>query len=316
MKKILLVTVALLGGFFTSIAQKSEAVSDSVVLKTDTGSIYGTLVIPAGEGKYPVVLIIAGSGPTDRNCNSKLGIQTDAYKLLAEWLAAKGIATLRYDKRGIGASAASGSDESKLRFENYISDAQGWLLMLKGDSRFSKVGVLGHSEGSLIGMVAAREANADFYISVAGTAMPADEILLTQLKSNPTFYDQAKDLIAKIKSGEELPDVQGPLASLFRKSVVPYMKSWFAYNPSDELKKLKMPILVAQGTNDIQVNVLEATNLVLARPDAKTAIIPGMNHVLKSCGDSRQENLATYSNPSLPLATGFSDAIVAFILSK
>ena len=316
MRKILFVAVALLCVIFTSNAQNSEVVSDSVVLRTDTGIIYGTLMIPAVDGKCPVVLIIAGSGPTDRNCNSKLGIQTDAYKLLAESLAAKGIATLRYDKRGIGASALAGSDESKLRFENYITDAQGWLVMLKSDNRFSKVGVLGHSEGSLIGMVAAREASADFYISVAGTAMPADEILLTQLKSNPAFYEQAKGLIAKIKLGEELPDVQGPLASLFRKSVVPYMKSWFAYNPSEELKKLKMPILIAQGTNDIQVNVLEATNMVLARPDAKTAIIPGMNHVLKSCGDSHQENLATYTNPSLPLATGFSDAIVAFVLSK
>ena len=138
-------------------------------LVTQTGTIYGTLELPAATFPVPVVLIIAGSGPTDRDGNSKaLPGSNNSLKLLASELASRGIASVRYDKRGIAASMASAGTERDLRFDNYVADAEGWIRKLRSDSRFTAITVAGHSEGSLVGMIAAREAGADGYVSLEG----------------------------------------------------------------------------------------------------------------------------------------------------
>ena len=130
-------------------------------LKTSTGDVFGTVELPAAKQPVPVALIIAGSGPTDRNGNTPaLPGSNNSLKMLADGLAARGIASLRYDKRGIAASRAAMTTEADLRFNNFIEDAEAWIKQLRADKRFSTITVIGHSEGSLIGMVAAREAGA------------------------------------------------------------------------------------------------------------------------------------------------------------
>ena len=153
------------------------AIATATELKTPTGTLHGTLLAPESKKPVPVVLIISGSGPTDRDGNSAiLPGKNDSLKMLAEGLAAKGIASLRYDKRGIGESAGAMTAEKDLRFETYIDDAAAWAAKLKKDPRFSRVVIAGHSEGSLIGMVAAQKGAAAAYVSIAGLARPADAV--------------------------------------------------------------------------------------------------------------------------------------------
>jgi len=204
-------------------------VEEEVVLKTATGNIAGSLLLPDLEKISPLVLIIAGSGPTDRNGNNPM-MTNNSLKMLAKGLQSKGIASIRYDKRGIGESQSAGPIESDLRFEHYIKDAEDWITLLRKDERFSEVIVLGHSEGSLIGMIASQTSEVDKFISVAGTGFPAGEIIRNQLKEQPEFIlNQSLPIIEKLEKGELEENVPPMLASLFRKSVQPYLISWFKY---------------------------------------------------------------------------------------
>jgi pimeloyl-ACP methyl ester carboxylesterase len=163
-------------------AGQSGTREEAVDIATPGGSVYGSLLLPPGAGPHPVALIIAGSGPTDRNGNSPLlPGQNNSLRLLAEGLAERGIASVRYDKRGIAASAASAPREIDLRFDTYVDDAVAWIRKLQADPRFSSVSVVGHSEGSLIGMRAAGLTNATAFVSIAGIARRAPDVLRDQL---------------------------------------------------------------------------------------------------------------------------------------
>jgi uncharacterized protein len=299
--------------------------AEQVEMPTATGTIRGALVVPPASDKVPVVLIIAGSGPTDRNGNSTLlPGRNNSYKMLAESLAASGIASLRYDKRGLGASAkAGGAGESSLRFDMYVDDAVSWIAQLRADKRFSRVIVVGHSEGSLIGMLAARKAKADGFVSIAGVAHRASEVLRDQLRPQigalPALWDGNETILASLERGvvmnELPPSIQAvpAIAQLYRPSVQPYLMSWFTFVPSAEIAALTVPVLILQGTTDIQVSVDEARALKAARPDAELILVEGMNHVMKHAPADRMQNVATYSNPDLPIAPEVPNAIVAFV---
>lgn len=283
------------------------------VLETKTGRICGTLTEPKGFKKGQVVLIIAGSGPTDRDGNNP-SMTCDTYKKIAHELAKNNIASLRYDKRGIAESVASVERESDLVFDNYVQDAAAWIMLLKADKRFKNVVVIGHSEGSLIGMCAAYQAKADKYISVAGIGRPASDLLKEQLEAQGAEVKRlAFPLIDSLAQGMSVNVVDPTMQSIFRTSVQPYLISWFKYDPLASIKQLKVPVLLIQGTNDIQVPVEDAKRLSAAKPSAKLMLIDRMNHVLRISESEREANLATYNNPELPLADGLMDAIIAFI---
>jgi pimeloyl-ACP methyl ester carboxylesterase len=290
-----------------------------IVLKPGSGGeIFGTLTVPGKIRKSPLVIIIAGSGPTDRDCNSPLGIKSNAYKMLAEGFAENGISTLRFDKRGIAKSKAALPSESDIRFDIYINDVIDWVAYLKKDKRFSKIILLGHSEGSLIGMVAARKTGVSKLISLAGAGSPAYTILQEQLKAQKLphqLMDESDKIIDSLKAGKTVPKVNIMLLSLYRPSVQPYMISWFRYNPAEEIRKLRIPVMIIQGTSDLQVSVEDAKLLSAAKPDARLMIVDKMNHILKESEADRQKNLATYSDPALPLKSGLLDGIVSFIKS-
>lgn len=295
---------------FVPLTEKSN-----IELKTPTGIIYGALVIPPGQKKVPVVLILAGSGPTDRNGNQPGGVATNAYKMLADSLSKHGIASLRYDKRGIGESAEASKSEESLRFDDLINDAAGYIKMLKADSRFSRVIVMGHSEGSLIGMVAAEREHAAAFISLAGAGERADNVLVKQ--SGMQSEQLAKGVRIAFDSLLKGYTVVAPPPALaitiFRPSVQPFLRSWLQYDPAKEIKKLQQPVLILQGTTDIQVGVADAESLKKANKKAQLQIIEGMNHVLKTAPADRQKNMATYSNPDLPLDDKLVPAITTFI---
>ncbi|GAB3908076.1 alpha/beta fold hydrolase [Mucilaginibacter boryungensis] len=285
-----------------------------VMQKVFTGNIAGTLGIPKkATGKVPVVLIIAGSGPTDRDGNNPLGVSANSYKLLASALAKNGIATLRYDKRMIGQST-SNTKEADLRFDDYADDAIALIGMLHSDARFSSVFVLGHSEGSLVGMLACADQPVAGFISVAGAGERADKILTEQLKSKPQFVQDAfKVVLDSLRKGKTTDRVDPSLFGLARPSVQPYLRSWMYHEPKAELKKLKIPVLILQGTNDLQITVADAEKLKKAKSDATLVIIPGMNHVLKDAPADKDKNLETYKDPNLPIKPELVTNIVAFI---
>ena len=285
-------------------------------MNTGTGILKGTLALPDGDGIFPVALMIAGSGPTDRDGNNPM-MANNSLKLLAEGMLARGIASLRYDKRGIASSASAGGNEEDLRFETYIEDAVKWVQQLREDDRFSHVIILGHSEGSLIGMMAAARAKADKFISVSGVGRPAADILREQLSSqSPLVTAMTDPIIDTLEMGRTVNAVNPMLNSLFRPSVQPYIISWFQYDPAKEIAKLHCPVLILQGTTDIQVKVEDAHMLAAAYPKGEKVILEGMNHVLKNAPSDRMANLQTYNDPTLPLTEGLVDGIAAFIHKK
>lgn len=289
-----------------------------LLLKTPSGDISGTLSVTDKSKKSPIVIIIAGSGPTDRNCNSPMGIKTDAYKMISADLAANGISSLRFDKRGIGKSKAAMTAEKDLRFDIYVDDVVEWINMIKKDKRFSLIFLLGHSEGSLIGIVASQKTRTDGLISVAGAGKSADKILKDQLKGkiSQQLYDESNTILDSLKAGYLVKKVNPMLLTLYRPSVQPYMISWLKYDPAIEIQKLKIPVLIVQGTTDLQVSVEDAKLLSASKTDARLIIIENMNHIMKESDSDRQKNMATYSNPELPLKSGLTDEMVKFIKGK
>lgn len=319
--KTLICTIALnvfLSGLFAQTNVDSIFSESELILETSTGEIYGTLTTSNNAGPSPIVLIIAGSGPTDRDCNSTMGLQTNAYKMLSESFAKEGISSLRFDKRGIGKSKPAMTSESELRFETYINDVVSWISLLNSDKRFSSIFILGHSEGSLIGMIAAEQTDVAGFISLSGVGESADKVLQRQLKTKlpPQLLDESNKILNSLRNGKTVSNVNPNLAALYRPSIQPYMISWIKYDPTNELRELDIPVLLIQGTTDLQVTVNDSKLLSSAKPDAKLLIIENMNHVLKESGADIQKNMATYNNPNLPLKTGLTDEIVNFIKTK
>lgn len=318
MKVKFLIIVVVISLFCGSVFAQNKVKEQESVLKTEKCKIYGTLKVPTTKEKVPVALFIAGSGATDRNCNQLPQMVCNSFKMLSDSLNKYGIATLCYDKRLI-AKSVSKQTEDELRFEHYVEDAKGWIDLLSQDSRFSEVIVFGHSEGSLIGMIAyANNPKVSKYISIAGAGVSADEILkeqlLNQLAGNQGFKNQIWHYIDELKQGNLLENVPQNLYVFFRPSVQPYMISWFKYNPQEEIAKLNIPVLILQGSMDIQVSEEEAELLYEGNPTAKKVIIQNMNHVLKNSEstDMSEQVKDSYNNPKSPVNKELVEELVEF----
>jgi uncharacterized protein len=312
MKLNIYITALLVLTFLNLHAQEEKIIT----LKTTTGNLEGTLMLPGKNSTKSVALIIAGSGPTDRDGNN-MGMENNSLKMLAIELSKNGIASLRYDKRGIGKSRDAGVKESDLRFENYINDAKGWINYLKNEGKFNRIVVIGHSEGSLIGMIASQDPNVTKFISIAGAGQCADKLIREQLKNQPPAISIAvNSILDNLVKGITVNNTPAELNSLFRQSIQPYMISWIKYDPQKEIAKLKIPILLVQGTTDIQVSIDDAKRLARAQSKAKLLIMEGMNHIMKQAPAERLLNLATYSDPKLPLNKELSNEILSFINHK
>ena len=275
----------------------------------------GTLYAPIRQNNTTnLVILIAGSGPTNRDGN-QIGLTNNSLKLLAESLVKNGIAVYSYDKRIFAQMAAGKLDEASLSFDNFIDDAKAVVLYFKNQKKYHSITIAGHSEGALIGMVAAN-GNADAYISIAGAGRPIDEVLLEQIgKQAPFLKEEVEKNLATLKSGNTFELKNQMLASLFRASVQPYMISWIKYHPQNEIKKLQIPSLLINGDKDIQVSVQDAQLLQQAKPDAQLQIIPNMNHIFKAIKGDDTENKASYTNPELPICPELTSIITTFIRS-
>ncbi|HZI68592.1 MAG TPA: alpha/beta fold hydrolase [Hanamia sp.] len=279
--------------------------------------LYGTLL--SKNNQQPVAIIIAGSGPTDRNGNSTMGPATNEYRMLAQSLDSQNIATFRYDKRGIAKSAYGGMQESDLVFDDYVKDAEKIFDYLHDTLGFKNIYFIGHSEGSLIGILASEKRKVKGYISVAGAGRPIDEVLEEQMQKQPlpdSVKQQIPQIFSQLKNGQQVNNVPPQLNALFRKSIQPYLISWLKYSPQKEIKKLNCPILILQGSCDFQVKELDAKNLHEANTKSKLDIIPNMSHTLKNAGPNCANENQTYTDGTMPLDNRLVEDIAKFIKAR
>lgn len=313
MLRVLAVIVLL----FSSLAQAAAptVLQRPISLDTGSGVLYGSLLLPRTEQPPPVVLIIPGSGPTDRNGNNPDGAHTDNLRQLALVLAKNRIASVRYDKRGVAASRAATPNERNLSVERYVADVVAWSQQLNADPRFGPLILLGHSEGALIASLAAPSSGASAVISVAGTGRPIDEVFRAQLAGQlPSRYNQqVTQILDTLKAGRPATDILRPLQDAFRPSVQPYLISLLRQDPAAAFAKIKVPALIIQGTHDIQVDVSNAERLKAAKPDAELALIQGMNHMLRIAPTAANQQRESYLNPKLPQASELGERVVDFI---
>lgn len=300
-------------GLLAILAVSAPVWADDVTVPALPGELHGTL-LKAGAKSAPV-LIIAGSGPTDRDGNSALGLSTDTYKLLAEGLAAKGIASLRYDKRGVGESRAAMVKQSDLRIQTYADDAASMAAALRKQTAARCVWLLGHSEGALLAeFVAQKPDGICGVVLVSGSGRRIADVMREQLSVMPEpARGKALAAIAELEAGRLVPNPPAQPLNLFYSEVQPYLISWMAADPAQLVSRIKLPVLIVQGETDIQVSVTDAKALAAAQPKAKLVLLPGVNHILKTAPAERNANMATYADPSLPLAPGLVDTIAAFM---
>lgn len=283
------------------------------------GALHGTLTLPSGTAAVPAALILPGSGPVDRDGNLPQA-RSNTLKLLAQDLAAKGIASLRIDKRGVGQSQPADLREEDLRFSTYVEDATAWLDRLAAEPRVARIFLIGHSEGALVATQVAAGATPRHPVTgvilVAGAGFPAAQLIGRQLAAAgvPATLQQRSAAIADALTRQQAVNDPPPeLAALYRRSVQPYLMSWLPLDPAQELGRVEMPVLILQGTTDLQVAPEDARRLAAHRPGAALVLVEGMNHVLKVAPAERAANLATYAQPEVPLAPSLVPAIATFM---
>ncbi|WP_409018930.1 alpha/beta hydrolase [Brevundimonas vesicularis] len=290
-------------------------VATPVELPGQPAPIHGTLLVPEGETRATAILI-AGSGPTDRDGNSPVGVMGSVYKTLAEGLAQHGIATVRYDKRGIAGSQAAGLDEAQLTFDTYIDDAKAWARQTADRQGAPCVWLIGHSEGALIAQAAAADnPQVCGLVLLSPVSTRANVEIRRQLSSQPEAVKaMIEPILSELEAGRTVAEVPPGLAALFRPSVQPYLISYFVVDPQELLKAYDRPVMLGHGSTDIQVIPQHTDTLAALKPEAVKVIFEGLNHVLKPAPQDSTGNAATYGNSAIGLGDEVVPAVAEFIL--
>lgn len=285
------------------------------------GPLRGTMVVPAKDA--PIILMIPGSGPTDRDGNNPLGVRAAPYRLLAEGLAGQGIGSVRIDKRGMFGSQGAVTDAAAVTIDDYVRDIGAWVDAIRARTGDQCVWLLGHSEGGLVALAAAAKVDHLCGVVLVATAgRPLGAVLKEQLHANPAhapFLSAADQAIDELSAGRRVDAAKLPpeLAPLFNPAAQGFLISAFALDPAVLAGKIAKPLLIVHGQRDLQVSVVDAQSLKQAAPRSTLVILPDANHVLKQVGsDNWNANLATYADPDLPLAPGVVDGIARFVKSR
>ena len=293
-----------------SIAQTEEILFNTQEVQISKW-VEGTLLTPNNTTNPKLAIIIAGSGPTDRNGNQNF-LKNNSLKKLAEGLSKNGIATFRYDKRVVK-QIKQGSFNNDIVFDDFIKDATDVINFFKMQNRFSGIYVIGHSQGSLVGMVASKE-NVDGFISLAGAGQNIGDVIIEQVnKTAPMLKTDTEPVVGILKEGKTTNDYPMALASMFNKDIQPFMINWMSYNPVEVLKDLQIPILIINGTKDLQVSTEEAKLLKNANENAQLKIIDKMNHVLFIIEGDDLENSKSYNEANRSISPSLVDHITSFI---
>ena len=269
----------------------------------------GTLLVPESIKNPPLVIIIAGSGPTDRDGNQSF-MKNNMLKKLAERLSENGVATFRYDKRVVKQLKTKTFDKN-IRFDDFVTDAKSVITYFKPS--YSSITIAGHSQGSLVGLLAS-QTGVDRFISLAGAGNPIDQIILEQItKTAPFFSEDSKRVLDILKKGETTTEFPPALASMFNLDIQPFMSNWMQYNPKELIETLEIPVLIINGTRDLQVSSSEAQLLKDHKADAEIVIIENMNHLLFEINGDDLVNTKSYNDLSYSVMPEVITAMVDFI---
>jgi pimeloyl-ACP methyl ester carboxylesterase len=304
------------GGGVAAACAPVAAASETVTVKNDFGPLEGTLIVPDGCGPMPVVLILSGSGTTDRDGNVPGDVQPSLYRVLAETLRDAGYAVLRYDDPGIGKSVDAGPKTNEaFRYEMEVDDAALFIAALRKDPRFGAVIAAGHSQGSLTGILVAQKQPIDGLISLAGAGRPAGEVLHDQLVPHLSAAQlaTADAAIAKLDAGELPGPLAPPLDQILPADVQPYLVSWLKYDPKAEIAKLHVPALLLQGRFDLQVTELDANRLAEGKPDATLVFVDDMGHSLRKVSAKTAAAQTEAETKPLPLHPAAVAAMTDFL---
>ncbi|PSG86284.1 alpha/beta hydrolase family protein [Aurantibacter aestuarii] len=308
MKTFFYAIVFLIGSQF-AIAQDNPSFTDQEIEVNKF--INGTLLLPNGVAKPNLAIIIAGSGPTDRDGNQNF-LKTNNLKKLAVGLTKQDIATFRYDKR-IVKQIRKGNVDKNMMFDDFVTDAISVVEYFRNSDAYNRIYIIGHSQGSLVGLLAARD-RADGFISLAGAGQSIDMVITEQvIKTAPMFKDDTIRIFDVLKEGKTTKDYPIALSSIFNLDVQPFIRNWMKYNPQTEIAKLEMPILIINGTKDLQVSEAEAKLLHEAAKSSTLKIIENMNHVLVTIEGDDLENSKSYNESGRKLAEGLLNELTQFI---
>lgn len=283
------------------------------------GPLKGTLLTPHSK-PIAAILIVPGSGPTDRDGNNPLGVNASPYRLLAEGLAARGFATLRIDKRGMFASKMAIEDANAVTIDDYVDDIRSWVKVLRREIQTPCIWVLGHSEGGIVALASAQEEDVCGVALIATPGRPMGQVLREQLKATPANALLLKEALPIIDALEhrrrvDTANIHPALQNLFNPAVQGFLINAFSYNPGRLISTLSKPVLVLQGQRDLQVSEADARLLKAANPQASLIILPNMNHVMKEVtSDDPGVNIAAYAEPTLPLVPGLIESIEYFLI--
>lgn len=298
-------------------APQPGATTGTEVRAGEGSTLAGTLLKPAGAPRAAMI-IIPGSGPTDRDGNNPLGVSAGSYRKLALALADRGVATVRIDKRGMVGSAGAG-DPNSATFADYDKDISAWVEIARRETGRSCVWAAGHSEG---GLAALRAAAAPGVCGVVLLATPGERLgdtIRKQLRANPVnapLLRSAEAALAELEVGRKVSveGVHPALAQgLFNPAVQGFVIELLAQDPARLAAAVRRPMLIVQGGRDLQVDTAAGEVLRKAAPSATYRLYSAMNHTLGDAPAERAANLATYRDPSLPLTAGLADDVAAFV---
>ncbi|OJY69836.1 MAG: alpha/beta hydrolase [Sphingobium sp. 66-54] len=308
-----------------ALAGAGSAAAGEIEAPGPQGALHGTLLPPAKGG--PLLLIIPGSGPTDRDGNNPAGVRAASYRLLAEALAARGIGSVRIDKRGMFASAGAVADPNAVTIAAYADDVRSWVAAIRAKTGAACVWLAGHSEGGLVALAAAQPAGGRGAEGLCGVILmstagrPLGVVMREQLKANPAnapVLDQALDALDRLEKREsvDVSALHPALQALFAPQVQPYFMDILVRDPAPLAARIALPMLIVQGDRDLQISLADAEALHGAQPNARLVILPGVTHALKLvASDDRAANMATYADPALPIAPDVVAAIADFVTS-
>jgi uncharacterized protein len=298
----------------------AHAAPPATELHLKAGALSAAMLRP--DTSSAAVLIIPGSGPTDRDGNNRLGVKGSPYKLLAEGLARRGVTTVRVDKRGMFGSSRAAADANAVTIGDYAGDVHAWVKVIREQTGVPCVWVAGHSEGGLVALVSSQ--NPDGLcglILLASPGRPVGEVLREQLQlglGKGLMLQQASSTIKALEAGRH-PNVNSlhpALQQIFAPPMQGFLISMFSYDPARLIAEFHKPVLILQGERDLQVSVADAKRLKQAAPAAKLVLLPDANHFFKVVKSADiAANAATYSKPGVPLAPGTADKIADFVLA-
>lgn len=291
-----------------SFSQETNPLETNVVINKH---IEGSLLLPESKESDYLAIIIAGSGPTDRDGNQNF-LKSNSLKKLAHGLASEGIASFRYDKR-IVKQIRKGNIDKNIMFDDFVTDANYVVNYFADQGTFKSIYIIGHSQGSLVGMLAITD-KINGFISLAGAGQPIDVVIMDQIqKMAPGLAEDAQKTFDILKNGETTTDYPPALASVFNIDTQPFITNWMQYNPQELIKNITAPVLLVNGTKDLQVSVEEAKLLHEANKNVELAIIENMNHVLFIIEGDDLENSKSYNESSRAIASELIRTISTFI---